>query len=119
MPDTSFNFDGFYRAVDGRRRRVGLTWKEVASAVGVSASTLTRLTKGSHPDVNTLAALADWADLNLGEFSSAKSGSGNRPSVETVIGYLHSDPNLSADAANALEALITATYSQLRSDNKP
>jgi hypothetical protein len=38
-----------------------------------------------------------------------------KPVLHTIVTYVHSDPNLSGEAADALERMITVTYSQLRS----
>ena len=43
--------------MDSERRSRRFTWKDVAAESDVSASTLTRLSQGRQPDVNSLAAL--------------------------------------------------------------
>lgn len=115
MVKETFRYTAFVRSIDSTRRAKGLTWKQVAAEVNVSASTLTRMVQGSRPDVDTIANLAQWAGMDIGTFMP-----GNQPqpgaSVNALVSYLHEDPSLSEDAANALEQLITTTYSQLRSD---
>ena len=37
--------EGVYAALDVKRRADGLSWRDVASAIGVSASTLTRMAR--------------------------------------------------------------------------
>ena len=49
----------------GLRLRRAKTWKQVAKDAEVSASTLTRMAQGRRPDVDSLAALADWSELDL------------------------------------------------------
>ena len=60
-------FDGnaFYAALDGERQARQCTWRRVAQESGVSASTLTRIAQGKHPDVDSLAALSAWSGLDV------------------------------------------------------
>ena len=61
--ERSFDNDAFYAALDSAREARGLTWKQLASEAGVSASTLTRIGQGRRPDVDSFAALVVWAGL--------------------------------------------------------
>lgn len=60
-----FDVGSFWTALDSRRQRHGLTWKEVAAETGVAASTLTRIGQGKRPDIDNAVALATWLDLGL------------------------------------------------------
>jgi hypothetical protein len=68
---------------------------------------------GSRPDVDTVAALANWAAVDVASFFP--SGDSDE-SLAKVTAYLHKDPRLTPEAAAALEQLVIATYSQLASD---
>ena len=67
-------FDGiaFYAALDGERQARQFTWRRVAQESGVSASTLTRIAQGKHPDVDSLAALSVWSGLDVNRFVRGK-----------------------------------------------
>ena len=111
-----FDSDGFYAALDAVRQAGHLNWKQVASQSGVAASTLTRMAQGKRPDVDGLAALCAWSGLDADEFVRSDE---ERPEVETlamISTYLRSDPNLSVEAAEALDEVVKATYARLRSD---
>jgi transcriptional regulator with XRE-family HTH domain len=59
-----------------RRRRAEeeLSLREVESATQISAATLSRIERGSVPDVSVLGRLAEWLDVNIcaaGEESSS------------------------------------------------
>lgn len=111
----SFDSEGFYAAVDAQRVGLGLNWKEVAAASGVSASTFSRLAQGKRPDVDSLAALAAWSGLSVGDFVRSDSKKAARPEPLALISsYLRSDPNLTKEAASALDEMVKATYSRLR-----
>lgn len=108
-------FDGerFFSALDATRSARGLTWKKVAEQAGVPASTLTRMSQGRKPDVDTLSALCAWSGLKADIFMSGQP----RERAETlseITALFRADPNLSKEGAVALEAIIKAAYEQIR-----
>ena len=115
-----FDVSVLHAAVDSERRARRLAWKDVAIESGISASTLTRLSQGRQPDVNSLAALVSWLGMSADHFM------GNRPTDEfgsasplaQISTIIHQDPNLNDDAATALEELVRATYARLRTDKR-
>jgi transcriptional regulator with XRE-family HTH domain len=113
-----FDGEAFYAALDSARTARDLKWKDVAKDAGVSASTLTRMAQGKRPDVDSLAALCRWADLNADEFMRPRAEDGEErsdaPPLAMISTYLRSDPNLSAKSADMLDEVIKATYRQLR-----
>lgn len=110
-----FDLEGFYAALDAARRAKTMNWKQVASATGVSASTLTRMAQGKRPDVDGLAALAAWSGLDTNDFVRSELGPRPEPEPLAMIStYLRGDRNLTPDAAHALEEVIKVTYEQLR-----
>lgn len=119
MPEPRSEFDamGFYEALDATRQSRGnLTWRQVAGAAGVSASTLTRMAQGKRPDVDSLAALAAWSGLKADDFVRGNVRVANPEPLAMISTYLRSDPNLSEESATALDELIKATYQRLRKD---
>lgn len=120
MARARFNSEAFYAALDGERQGRKLTWKKVASEAGVSPSTLTRIGQGKRPDVDSLAALCSWAGLDADEFIELpRSAKGTQAGPLAMIStHLRSDPNLSPKSAEAMEAVIKATYEQLREDQE-
>ena len=117
MDDRTGRFDvtALHAAMDGQRRSRRLTWKDVATESGVSASTLTRLSQGRQPDVNSLAALTAWLGMSADHFmrneSVAKFGA---PSpLAQISSIIHRDPHLNPEGVAALEEMIKATYARL------
>lgn len=112
------DFDGeaFYRVLDAHRAELGLTWKDVALKSGVPASTLTRMSQGRRPDVDSLAKLVSWSGINADVFlRRTKVAASEAPRILTeMVAHLSADPNLSEASAKALSAVILATYDQLR-----
>lgn len=117
MPrERSFDSDGFFAALDAARVSRGVHWKTVASEAGVSASTLTRMSQGRRPDVDSFAALTSWAALDPDVFFKSPLDEwtpSSQPLAEISV-LLRRDPNLSTAAAAALDELVKATYERLR-----
>lgn len=112
-----FDTEAFYAAIDAQRQAKKLTWKQVATETGVSASTLTRLAQGRRPDVDGLAALLSWSRLDINAFINHQEKRDAEPETLAMIStYLRSDPHLSSESAKALDELIKATYQHLRKD---
>ena len=120
MNDRLKNFDvaSLFAVMDAERRARQLTWKEVATESGVSASTLTRISRGRRPDVDSLAAITVWLGVSADQFMSVKSVQkfGSASSLAQITSIIRSDPHLNAESAVALEEMIKSTYDHLRTD---
>ena len=124
MDDRTSRFDvmALHAAMDAQRRSRRLTWKDVATESGVSASTLTRLSQGRQPDVNSLAALTAWLGMSADHFMRSDSISqfGAPSPLAQISSIIHRDPHLNPEGVAALEEMIKATYARLRTDrDKP
>jgi hypothetical protein len=110
------SFDGaaFFAAVDAQRQARGLLWKHVANEAKISQSTLTRLAQGKRPDVDSLAALVDWAGLSADAFVVRGHPQNAAEPLAMISTYLRADRNLSPQAAEALEKVVKVTYEALR-----
>lgn len=109
----SFNADAFYASLDLRRAEHRLTWKELAEQAGVSASTLTRMKQGKRPDIDSMAALAAWAGLDVDDYVTGGGEQEGEP-LPKISALLRADPNLSRDDAAAIEEMIRLTYERLK-----
>jgi transcriptional regulator with XRE-family HTH domain len=91
-----------------------MNWKKLADEAGVSQSTLTRMSQGRRPDVDSFAALLSWSGLEAEDFLVKEtSREGSEPLAEISV-LLRRDSNLSEEAASALDELVKATYQRLR-----
>jgi transcriptional regulator with XRE-family HTH domain len=110
--EPSFDVVRFYLSLDGARRARKLNWKEVAEVAQVHPSTLSRMANGRRPDANSLALLAAWSGPNPADFVP-----GIRPAAADTLAqissFVHGDPQLSREAATALDEMIKATYVRL------
>ena len=108
----NFDFDAYYRALSATVAARDISWKKVSEQTGVSQSTLSRMSKGRHPDAASLTALAAWSGINPVDFTSAQKH--DPEPVVTVSRLLRADPNLDEPSAEALAAIITTAYERLR-----
>ncbi len=114
VEDKGFDGDAFYRALETTVEARSKNWKQVAAETGISASTLTRMAQGRMSDAASLAALSAWAGLNPSDFVRAPyKASGPEPMAQ-ISTLLRSDPNLDAQSADAVEAIVRAAYERLR-----
>ena len=116
--DKGFDGDAFYRALEAVVLARSKTWKQVAADTGVGASTLTRMAQGRKPDAASLAALSAWAGLNPSDFVQAHYKATRPEAMSQISSLLRSDPNLDAEAAEAVEAIVRAAYERLRKSDE-
>jgi transcriptional regulator with XRE-family HTH domain len=110
-----FDVSALYSALDCERMARRLNWKKVSAQCGVSASTLSRLSKGGRPDVDSLAALTAWLGVPADSFMAPQVRTCGAASPLTQIAtIIRADPNLNPDAAMALEELLKTSYARLR-----
>jgi len=115
----SKGFDGqaYYSALASTVEAKRLTWKQVSQSTGVSASTLTRMAQGKHPDASSLAALSAWSGLNPAEFVEGVGTPGTAEKQDFAVEFsalLRAQKDLTGDAKSALEGLVKAAYEQLK-----
>ena len=113
-----FDVAALHAALDAQRRSRRLSWKDVATESGVSASTLTRLSQGRQPDVNSLAALTGWLGMSADHFmrNDLVVQFGAPSPLAQISSIIHRDPHLNPEGIAALDEMIKATYARLRTD---
>ena len=107
-----FDFEAFYKALRATVEARDLSWKKVSEQTGISQSTLSRMSKGRHPDAASLTALSAWSGINPVDFTTAPKH--DPEPVVTVSRLLRADPDLDGPSADALEAIITTAYERLK-----
>lgn len=110
-----FDAEGFYAALDGYRKSKDMPWKKVAVKSGVSASTLTRMGQGKRPDVDSLAALADWSGIDVSSFyRTSSSRVTQKETISEITALLRADRNIKGDDAQMMEKMIKSLYEDMR-----
>jgi transcriptional regulator with XRE-family HTH domain len=109
-----FDCEGFYSALDDIRRTKNISWKKVADQSKVSASTLTRMGQGKLPDADSLTMLSAWASLNPADFVTDEDLKARETeTLPKMMALLRADPNLTDDAINAIQEVLTVAYRRL------
>jgi transcriptional regulator with XRE-family HTH domain len=109
--------EALYGALDTKRRADGLSWRDVAAAVGVSASTLTRMAQGASPDVEGFGKMVRWLAVSADEFIARPQGRNPKKHEELLVvvsRHLRASKELDAKSAKALEGIIEAAYKQVK-----
>lgn len=112
-----FEGSAFFAALDAVRLVRGLNWKEVAEQSGVHASTLTRMGKGKHPDVDGLAALLVWSNLRAESFIQITNRKPPEP-IAQIASLIRMDKSLTYSNARLMEDIVTSTYNRLKREKK-
>lgn len=63
-----FDAKALYEELDARRTSQGLTWQELSRLVGVSASTMQRLSQGGRLEVDGMLAMVKWLGRTVEDF---------------------------------------------------
>lgn len=115
-----FDVSTLHAALDAERVARNLTWKDISAQSGVSASTLTRISQGRRPDVDSLAALTAWLGMPADRFmgSRPRPAFGAASPLAQITTIIREDRNLNPEAATALEELVKSTYARLRAQDK-
>jgi transcriptional regulator with XRE-family HTH domain len=111
--------EGLYRALDAEREAQGLSWRQLAKEIGVSASLLSRLGNGLRPDVDAFATLVQWLGIPAEQFMVREEDEGGdeRPEPELVTQLaplLRARRDLSPEDVAYLEDVIKATVRRVR-----
>jgi transcriptional regulator with XRE-family HTH domain len=105
----------FHAALNSMRQQRAVSWRQVAQESGVSASTITRVGQGRRPDIDGLAALAEWGELSLNDYVRPSRRAQERPdTLSAISNSLHSDPNLDPKSAAALDDIVRTAYARFR-----
>ena len=116
LPEVKFDTVGFFAALERERAARDLPWRRLAEQAGVSASTMTRLSQGKRPDVDSLASLCAWARLSADDFMRAPEDEQDRQSspIDRARVLFRADPKLGDVQAEALMRIIESAYEGLR-----
>jgi len=118
MPPPLFDAEALYAALDAKRRSKDISWRKAAEEIGISASTLTRMAQGAHPDVEGFGKMVRWLGEPADQFIA---GGQRRPRVAktedlrvVVSRHLRASKELPPESARALETIIEAAYRQMK-----
>ena len=67
-PAPTVNVTVLHAALDAARVEAGLSWRQLAKELGVSASTMSRMAQGLRPDVSAFVAMTTWLRMPAEKF---------------------------------------------------
>jgi transcriptional regulator with XRE-family HTH domain len=112
--ERAFRNGEFFDALDAVRQKRKKSWRAIAKETNVNASTLTRMSQGRRPDVDSFAALVAWAGLDADEYLGVPDEQSAEAPLEKISVLLRHDPNLTPEASAAIDELIQITYDRLK-----
>lgn len=119
MAEAQLDVDALYGALDQKRQRQKLSWRQVAAEAGVSPSTFSRMTQGKRPDVDSFARLVNWLGVSADRFLLPDQGRRGKKSGEVlseISAFLRASKDLSPKSVEALEDIIRAAYEHLKAE---
>jgi len=108
MPRIRVDVSKLYATLDAARRGRDLSWRQLAGAVGVSPSTMTRLANGHRPDVDAFVALVRWLGMPAEDFMVGdEADEQEKPEVlAEVTALLRARPELDNDEVKHLQEVL-------------
>lgn len=108
-----------HAALDAARTEKGLSWRQLAKDLGVSASTISRMANGLKPDVTAFAAMTTWLHMPAETFyvRPHDRSAGEEPElVASLVPLLRARSDLSGDDIVYLEEVISAAARRFRAE---
>ncbi|MER6074903.1 helix-turn-helix domain-containing protein [Streptomyces sp. NPDC001118] len=124
MARTRVNVSALYAALDAARTKKELSWRQLAAAVGVSPSTMTRMANGNRPDVDAFVALVRWLGMPAETFmvdpeDEQREARAEEPELMAQLApLLRSRSDLGAEDVKYLEEVIGAAVRRFASDRE-
>lgn len=110
-----------HSALDKARESRGLSWRQLAKEVGVSASTISRMANDLKPDVTAFAAMTRWLKMPAEDFyvgGSADTGDEQPDLVAQLVPLLRARKDLTTNDIEYLEDVIGAAARRFRAGNE-
>lgn len=119
----SVDYRALYGAINTARLAQNLSFRDLATRIGTSPSTFTRLAQERGIDASTFAALIAWLGVNADEFitrrgSTLRRTGGRTATLAAISGQLRADRTLGPEAAKHLDSIIASAYKALTVEKK-
>jgi transcriptional regulator with XRE-family HTH domain len=106
-----------HAALDHAREERGLSWRQLAKELDVSASTLSRMVNGLKPDVSAFATMTTWLRMPAENFYRVSQTSEDEPElVAQLAPLLRARKDLNDKDIAYLEELIGGAVRRFRAD---
>jgi transcriptional regulator with XRE-family HTH domain len=114
----SVDVKALHAALDASRESKGLSWRQLAKEVGVSASTISRMANGLKPDVTAFAAMTTWLRMPAESFyANPPRSEGEEPElVAALVPHLRARRDLTEQNVAYLEEVLAAAARLFRTE---
>lgn len=118
MEGPSVDVLALHAALDATRTARGLSWRQLAKELGISASTISRMANGLRPDVTAFAAMTTWLDMSADDFIvGATRQDEEEPELVAVLApLLRARRDLTETDVQYLEEIIGAASRRFESE---
>jgi transcriptional regulator with XRE-family HTH domain len=108
-----------HAALDAARSQAGISWRQLARELDVSASTLSRMAQGLRPDVTAFAAMTTWLRMPAENFYVNAKKSDDEPDLVASLGpLLRARSDLTEQDVSYLEDVIAAATRRFKSERQ-
>lgn len=115
----SVDVKSLHAALDAARTEAGLSWRQLAKELDVSASTISRMAQGLRPDVTAFAAMTTWLRMPAESFYINADKSPEEPDLVASLGpLLRARSDLTKADVSYLEDVIAAAARRFKSERE-
>ena len=116
--DGLIDIPALYVALDARRNREEMSWRELAKELNLSPSVFTRLAQGRQPEVSSYARMTNWLGVSMDDFveRDKPTAEAAEDTMEAIASYLRADKALKPESARAIETIVRAAYEEMAED---
>lgn len=119
--DLSVDVRSLHAALDKARENAGLSWRQLAKEIGVSASTISRMANNLKPDVTAFAAMTTWLRMPAEDFyvgGRTHTVTEEPDLVAQLVPLLRARKDLAAKDVEYLEEVIAAAAKRFRAESE-
>jgi transcriptional regulator with XRE-family HTH domain len=114
MDHDDINVELLAEMLQNKRRQTGLSLREAADQIGITAPTLQRLESRQTPTASTLLKLAEWLGLGVDDLRRVPKERQRRDVVQQFEVLLRADPDLDPEAATTIANVARQVYDGLK-----
>jgi len=119
MASSKVNVEALYAALDQKRDRRKISWRDLAKEVNVSPSTLSRIRHGdARPSVEAFASLTEWLGMSPESFISSDTPVEEPDLAAQLAPLLRARKDLSAKEIRYLEDVFNAAWNFVMAEHE-
>lgn len=119
--ELSVDVRSLHSALDKARESRGLSWRQLAKEIGISASTISRMANDLKPDVTAFATMTTWLKMPAESFFvgvTADAGAEEPDLIAQLVPLLRARKDLTSKDVEYLEEVIGAAAKRFRAESE-